>query len=140
MNESRISSYGKVMIALAVIFCAGQAVGYLWAARLSPQASSNNKVDWSERWAADTLNALRSQLDLTDKQAGAIELRLRETGESIQQERQRALFQIHLNILDFHSEIEGDLTEEQIVKLNESREKLKHRMQREFPEIMKNKG
>jgi hypothetical protein len=136
MNQPNSPSYWKVITALVVIFCAGQGLGFLWAARLSEDAKSSPEKSWTHGWVDATAMQLKDQLNLSDAQITQIEPVLQETGNKIWSERRRALFQIHLNILDVHSSIDEHLSEDQRVKLEESHQKLKRRIQREFPEIM----
>ena len=130
-----------VIAALVVIFCAGQGVGYLWAARLSNRSEkvkSGLEMSWAQNWTDATMTQLQQQLHLTDTQMRQIEPVLQQTGDKISTERRRALFQIHLNILDVHSGIQSYLSEDQKDTMEDSQLKLKRRMQRDFPEIMEN--
>ena len=138
MIKSPSPRYWKVIAALLVIFCAGQGFGYIWGSRMGSDASNRSVRTWTQGWVKQTMTQLERELDLTNTQLASIEPTLQRAGESIRTERRRALFQIHLNILDVHSEIESHLSEDQRIKLDESREKLRRRIQREFPEIMEN--
>lgn len=139
MNHSQRKSYWIVAGALLLIFCAGQGIGFLWAARLADRdAQTDPATAWSERWAEQTLGTLRNDLNLTESQTAAIEPLLQSTGNRIWKERRRALFQIHLNILEVHDEIEKHLADNQINGIIRSREMLQTRIQREFPEIIEN--
>ena len=138
MKYPRSPKLWKVIAALLVIFGAGQGFGFMLASRIAPNPTPAPQKTWTDNWVEETIAQLQTELNLSDPQVAAIEPSLRETGNSIRAERQRALFQIHLNILEVHAQIDGHLTEAQKVKLQKSHDQLKRRIQRQFPEIMEN--
>jgi hypothetical protein len=131
-----IHKYGKIALALVAIFLSGQAIGWMLATHRSEGRSTPPSAD-SDQWTREMLARLRSDLELTDAQVKAIEPRLRETSQQIQQERDRAMFQIHLHLVKLHDDLAPSVTPEQKIKLDRSRQNLIELMKRKFPHFLR---
>lgn len=127
----------KIGAALLAIFLSGQGLGFVFASLVDngiTPAPSEIAVPSPppESWADDALNRLRSDLDLTPSQEGALRPILDGTGTNIVRQRERALFQIHLQLLAAHDDMAGLLNPDQQAKLKASRDSLRRRIDERF--------
>ncbi len=130
-----LSKYGRLALALAAIFLSGQAIGWLLAVRTS-EARLEVPSD-PQRWREHMLARLRDDLKLTPEQETVVGQHLATTAERMKRDRDRALFQIHLQLLKLHDELGPTLTVDQQKTLAESRRKLAESVQQKFPELLR---
>lgn len=130
-----LAKYGRLALALAAIFLSGQAIGWLLAVR-SSEAHQEVPSD-PERWQEYMLARLREELKLTPEQEEPVRQRLAETAQRMQRDRDRALFQIHLQLLKLHDELGPTLTPDQQKTLAESRRKLTQSIRQKFPKLLR---
>ncbi len=126
--------YGRIALALLLIFASGQVVGWVLALR-SCQASTPAQTD-TDVWAQDMLARLRTELDLQPDQLQRAETALVGRTKKIERERDRAMLQIHLELLKLHDDLEPGLTPPQKIKLADSRKKLRESINRKFASLL----
>lgn len=102
--------YWKVYAALLVIFASGSTLGYVTGQRnTAPPATALPAPpavdDATSQWADKALDGLGATLALTPEQAAALRPVLERTGKKVFRQRDRALFQIYLEVLSVHDEI-----------------------------------
>jgi hypothetical protein len=118
---------GLIALALAAIFLCGGGSGYVVASlhtageRQDPAPPPANS---EAAWADQALDRLAAQLDLDPAQRAAIAPVIAGTSETITRQRERALFQIHLQLLATHDAISSHLNPTQKARLAKSREML----------------
>lgn len=139
-----VKKYGRVIACLAVIFVCGQGIGFAIATKflrppdqgatagLESGLDAEAREDWIRRASA----GLAASLDLEPSQIPAVEDVLRRKAGQIWQERDRALFQIRLYLLEAHDEIVPALEGGQREKLSESRQRLEKEIRENFPSIL----
>lgn len=138
-----VSQYWKVAAALLVIFLSGQGIGYVLGmrsrvddpAKPPPGAAMTEAPGPAldpQNWADAALDGLRKNLNLTDEQVEAIRPEIVAAGGKVNAERERALFQIYLYLLDIHRQISPQLDDDQREQLRLSEEKLKQTIRTRF--------
>lgn len=130
-----LAKYGRLALALAAIFLSGQAIGWMLAVR-SSEAHQGVPTD-PERWREQMLARLRKELQLTPEQEEPVRQYLANTAQRMQRDRDRAMFQIHLQLLKLHDELGPTLTPDQQKTLAESRRQLAQSLQLKFPELLR---
>ncbi|MFN0130521.1 MAG: hypothetical protein ACKV19_27995 [Verrucomicrobiales bacterium] len=128
------SKYGKIALAWAAIFLSGQVIGWVMAWH-SCDARQAVAAD-TERWSAQMMARLQEDLELGDDQVITVKSKLDLTSARLEQKRDAAMFQIHLEILKLHDDLSPGLTESQRKKLAISRQKLIDSMRQKFPELL----
>lgn len=128
-----LPTYGLLALSLGGIFAAGGAVGYYFG-KGAPQptpalvATNGNSPGASpEQWAGLAFDRLAAELKLSDSQRLKVRPYLASTAERVFHERDRALLQMHLRLLEVHDLIlqEVLLDDVQKQRLSVSRAKLK---------------
>ena len=140
-----LPSYALLAVSLGSIFAAGGAVGYFigkdTTAPTSPAEALSSIAPGAspEQWAGQAFDNLASELALTDAQRGKVRPYLTATAERVFLERDRALLQMHLRLLEVHDTLatESALTEPQKKRLAASRAKLKASILGRFAGILK---
>lgn len=129
------SKYGKIALAWAAIFLSGQVIGWVlaWHSCDARQAVAAD----TERWSAQMMARLQEDLELDDDQVTTVKSKLDLTSARLQQKRDAAMFQIHLELLKLHDDLAHGLTESQRKKLAISRQKLIDLTRRKFPELLR---
>ena len=103
----RPSDKFALVVTLTALFAAGVGTGYFLGRKSTvigvtstTQASSNQGMmtDWWQR----SLNRLSGDLQLTEEQKNSVRPMLQHTANQMFLNRDRALFQIHLELLSFH--------------------------------------
>lgn len=137
-------------LSLAVLFGAGVGSGYLFGKRAgatlppvsaAPPALPEGGVTASPaEWWNRALDRLGQDLHLSGSQKEAIRPMLEHSGEKMFLNRDRALFQIHLELLSFHeilSQRPGLLDAAQQERLAALRTGLRTRIESQFPQFLK---
>ena len=143
-----LPSYTLLALSLGGIFAAGGAVGYFVGKGATSPAPPLEQVIGTapgaspEQWAGQAFDSLAVDLKLTEAQRGIVRPYLEATAESVFKERDRALLQMHLRLLDVHKALakETMLTEAQKKRLAQSRAKLKASILGRFAGILKTEG
>ena len=94
-----------IIAALVAIFVCGSGSGYVFGSLGTPKQADPLAPKSAGDWSADALGALSAHLDLTPEQIETLTPILAGTSEKVTRERERALFQIHLNVLKVHDDI-----------------------------------
>ena len=141
-----VQRYAVMFLSLGTLFATGLAIGY----RIGQESASGvamgtvkpgpgNAVPTADEWAVHACEALRRDLSLTPTQAELVRQHLASVSRGIFLDRDRALFQIHLRLLEVHDMLSRDLTldEPQRLRLKSSREKLRALITERFAEILK---
>ena len=141
-----LPSYALLAVSLGGIFAAGGAVGYfLGKGTPAPDPLGDSMISSAsgtspEQWAGLAFDNLAGELKLTEVQRGRVRPYLATTADRIFMERDRALLQMHLRLLEVHDTLakEASLTEPQIKRLAVSRGKLKASILGRFAGLLKN--
>ena len=140
----RVSDKIALTAALLALFAAGTGTGY-FIARKSPAPaaastsltkSSDTTTDWWQR----ALNRLASDLNLDETQKNAVRPMLQRTADQMFLNRDRALFQIHLELLAFHDTLGRPgtfLDAAQKMRLDALRARLRQQIESQFPQFLK---
>ena len=126
-------SYALLAVSLGGIFAAGGTVGYFVGKEAPAVTPAGDAVIGTapgaspELWAGQAFENLAGDLQLTESQRGKVRPYIEATAERVFGERERALFQMHLRLLEVHDALarETVLTEAQRKRLAQSRAKLK---------------
>jgi hypothetical protein len=130
-----LQKYGKIALALLAIFASGQVIGWMLALN-SCEARHDIPAD-APAWTEEMLSRLKDDLDLQPDQVESIRQRLEAVAGRIEQQRDLALFQIHLELLKLHDDLEPNLTPAQQKRLARSRGKLRESIQAKFPQLLR---
>ena len=130
-----LAKYGKIALALAAIFLSGQVIGWMLALH-SCDARQQVAVD-TERWSDQMMARLRDDLGLTEDQAPEVKAKLEAVSSRMQQKRDSALFQIHLELIKLHDDLAPGLDPAQRKKLAASRRKLVESTSAKFPDLLR---
>lgn len=130
-----------ILAALIAIFLCGSGSGYVFGS-LGGKASSDRALAprTPSEWSGEALNALAANLSLTPDQVETLSPILEKAGQSVTKERERALFQIHLNILKVHDDIRPTLEPEQQKELDLSRKKMVTLIESRFSSLIDGDG
>jgi hypothetical protein len=137
--KSFLSRYWRIACCLCVIFASGSGIGYLYGKR---QANAVTVITTTETaaaagaWKASALAKLNAQLDLTPQQVESVTGVLEQTEQSIAQNRERALLQMHLQVLKAHDGFAPYLNPTQMARLQQMREELKRRILQRFANLL----
>lgn len=140
-----LPSYALLAVSLGGIFAAGGAVGYyIGKGTVAPAATVDAVIGTApgaspEQWAGLAFDNLAAELQLTDAQRGKVRPYLTATAERVFLERDRALLQMHLRLLEVHDTLakEPTLAEVQKKRLAVSRAKLKVSILGRFAGLLK---
>lgn len=138
--KTYLTVYWKIFAALLVIFVSGSGLGYVTAKRSQAGAgdmqaappSAEKTADWPGR----TMDKLRAALDLTEEQEARILPHVAAVGERVFHERDRAMLQISLQVLEMHDSIEPYLDPEQKKKMVRSRENMQLHIRNRFSSLI----
>ncbi len=140
------ASYALLSLSLASIFAAGGAVGY-WLGKGTPAAPAGIEAvigtaagaTSPEQWAGQAFDGLAGELKLTENQRSRIRPYLAATAGHVFLERDRALLQMHLRLLEVHDALgkESALTPVQQKRLAQSRGRLKASILSRFSGLLK---
>ena len=138
------SSYALLAVSLGGIFAAGGSLGYVLGKRASPAPDRVEAMIGAangtspQQWADQAYQNLAGDLKLTDDQRLKIRPFLLTAAGQVFLERDRALLQMHLRLLEVHDTLarEASLDEEQKKRLLQSRVKLKASILARFADIL----
>ena len=132
---------GKVALALLVIFASGIGVGWFGRdARKGPVEAfppAANNTEAANHWTDRALKTLSQELKLTAEQEQKIRPLLQEASRKMDLDRERALFQLHLQVLRVHDELRPHLRPEQVPALERMRVRLQQDIKRRFAALLK---
>jgi hypothetical protein len=121
----------KVGAALAIVFASGVCGG--WFGRQARQESAPPPPPPPlGSWTGRALAALRTELGLAPDQEAALAPVLAAAAQRMELDRERALFQIHLQVLQAHDEIRPHLRPDQLPELERMRARLEREIKRRF--------
>jgi hypothetical protein len=130
-----------LVLSLTTLFAAGLALGYrLGSSRQPAPATTRQESSHSaDEWASNASLALERDLSLSPSQSALVRSHLTTVSRGIFLERDRALFQIHLRLLEAHDILSKDLTlaNTQRSRLKASREKLRALITEKFAPLLK---
>ena len=142
---SPLPSYTLLALSLGGIFAAGGTVGYFVGKRpvpttdpvISTIGSTNNTSP--QQWADQAFENLAGDLKLTGIQRSKMRPFLLAAADRVFMERDRALFQMHLRLLEVHDTLarESNLDPPQQKRLKQSRDKLKASISARFADILR---
>lgn len=135
-----LQSYGIIVLSLLALFGSGVFVGRTTAPvkheTAGPPAESPADAD---AWVANASRGLVRDLNLDDTQQDVVKQRLETVAASIFGDQERALFQMHLRLLELHDTLakDGTLNAGQLQRLGRSRAKLKELIIHKFPRMVR---
>lgn len=139
-------SYALLVLSLGGIFAAGGTAGYFWGKSRSavPDAGIAQIIGTAPgasagEWADDAFQRLARELDLSPEQHGRVRPYLTAAADRVFVERDRALLQMHLRLLEVHDALarEPALNDTQKKRLAHSRAKLKDSILARFAAILR---
>jgi len=132
---------GKVALALLVILSSGIALGwYGHDVHRSPAEASpiaNNTTDAATHWTDRAMVTLGHELELTAEQQQKIRPVLQEASRKMDLDRERALFQLHLQVLRVHDELRPHLRPDQVSALERMSLRLRQDIKLRFAPLLK---
>ena len=138
---NRTLQRGKVALALLVILASGIALGwYGHDVRKAPGAANppaNNTADAARHWTERAMVTLGQELQLTAEQEQKIRPLLQEVSRKMDLDRERALFQLHLQVLRVHDELRPQLRPDQVPALDAMSLRLQQDIKRRFAPLLK---
>lgn len=131
-----LQSYGTLCFSLIVLFASGIFIGRMTAPKVTKTAKAQAEaIVAADAWVAAASRSLVSDLKLDENQQSKLQESLSPVAEAIFSDRERALFQMHLRLLELHDHLVKDvsMTESQLKRLAASRAKLKDLIIAKFP-------
>ena len=137
---NRTLQRGRVALALLVIFASGIGLGwFVREIRNTPpdaQPPTSGTPVAAGRWTDRALTTLSRELHLTAAQEQEIRPLLQESAGNMDLDRERALFQLHLQVLKVHDEMRPHLRPDQVPALERMRLRLQQDIKRRFSAIL----
>jgi hypothetical protein len=135
-----LQRYGILVLSLLGLFASGLWIGRMTSPR--PEQAAQTAVDTPsgpDAWVAAASRGLANDLQLDDAQQQQVRQKLNPVAAAIFSDQERALFQMHLRLLELHDTLakEGSLNAQQIKRLATSRAKLKNLIIRKFPRLVR---
>ena len=142
--KRHLQSYGILVLSLIALFASGVFIGRM-TAPLSHQtaAPTTTAPSDADEWVTAASSSLASDLKLDEAQRRIVRQQLDPVAQSIFADRERALFQMHLRLLELHDTLarQGSLDDPQLTRLAASRTKLRELIIRTFPrQVRENPG
>ena len=128
--------YGLLVLSLGALFASGVGIGRLTSPRSRPVVQPAADVPGGpESWVAAARRGLVKDLHLDATQELKVRQQLEPVATAIYADQERALFQMHLRLLELHDTLakEASLDDHQLKRLAASRTKLKDLIIRMFP-------
>jgi hypothetical protein len=135
-----LQPYGILVVSLLALFASGVFIGRMtapapgqtWRPGAAVPADAN-------AWVATASRGLVKDLQLDDAQQQLVRLQLDPVADAIFADQERALFQMHLRLLELHDSLAktGSLSDPQLTRLGLSRAKLKELIIRKFPRMVR---
>lgn len=138
------TEHWRIAAALAAIFLGGQVFGYVLATRdrerppaaVEPAVPDPGTADDPTEWTGAVVARLSDELALRPEQAAAIEPLVQSTALKVARQRQRTLFQIHLQLLELHDELDPLLDSDQQDRLRLARKELETTIRERFAPLL----
>jgi hypothetical protein len=135
-----LHSYGILGLSLLALFASGVIIGRLTAPspRQAPPPAVSVPAD-ADAWVAAASRGLVKDLQLDETQQQLVRRQLDPVAGAIFADQERALFQMHLRLLELHDSLAktGSLSDPQLTRLGQSRAKLKELIIRKFPRMVR---
>ena len=131
-----LQSYGIIVLSLVALFASGVFVGRMTAPVAHAGSPSTTESPSSpEAWVETASRGLIRDLKLDEAQQVLVRQQLGTAAGAIFSDQERALFQMHLRLLELHDVMakSASLSESQLQRLAQSRSKLKELIIRKFP-------
>ena len=122
-------TYGILVLSLVALFASGVTIGRLTAPVVkNPVRPAAATPADAEAWMATASRGLVKNLQLDEAQQKIVRAELEPVATTLFSDQERALFQMHLRLLEFHDTLAGigTLNESQRMRLAVSRAKLKN--------------
>jgi len=133
-------SYGIIILSLIALFGSGIFVGRMTAPVKPETASPPSEVPANaDAWVANASRGLVRDLKLDEAQQVLVREKLDTVATAIFSDQERALFQMHLRLLELHDTLAKDATlnGSQLQRLGQSRAKLKELIIHKFPRMVR---
>jgi hypothetical protein len=138
---SRLQRSAGLAACLGTLFASGLAIGYRFGQHTSRSSTAPladptiSPADWTSR----ACEALQNDLDLSPAQGERVRSHIATASQGIFVDRERALLQIHLRILEVHDLLASDasLDDHQKVRLKASRAKLRRLITSRFADLLR---
>jgi hypothetical protein len=135
-----LQSYGILVLSLLALFASGMFIGRMTAPspRQALRPAAPVPAD-ANAWVATASRGLVNDLQLDDAQQQLVRRQLDPVADAIFADQERALFQMHLRLLELHDSLAktGSLSDPQLTRLGLSRAKLKELIIRKFPRMVR---
>lgn len=131
-----LQSYGMLVLSLLTLFASGVFVGRMTApVPVRASAPAATVPADAAAWVTAASRGLAEELKLDEAQLQLVRTQLDPVAASIFSDRERALFQMHLRLLELHDTLarQGSLSDSQLKRLAASRTKLRELIIRTFP-------
>lgn len=138
--KKNFKTNGILVLSLGALFASGVAIGRLTAPGVrNPESPATAAPADAEAWMAAASRGLVKDLQLDEDQQQVVRAKLEPVATALFSDQKRALFQMHLRLLEFHDTLAGTrtLTEQQGMRLAVSRAKLKDLIIRKFPTLVR---
>ena len=138
---NRTLQRGKVALALLVILASGIAVGWygheIRKTSVEEPPRMNNTADAATHWTDRAMVTLSHELQLTPEQQQKVRPVLQEASRKMDLDRERALFQLHLQVLRVHDELRPHLRPDQVSALERMSLRLRQDIKLRFAPLLK---
>jgi hypothetical protein len=135
-----LKSYGILVLSLLALFASGVFIGRMTSPRTKQAASPAISVPTNtDAWVEAASSGLVKNLQLDEAQQRKVQQHLEPVAFAIFADQERALFQMHLRLLELHDTLSssGNLNEIQTTRLAVSRAKLKALIIDKFPNLVR---
>ena len=135
-----LQTYGTLCFSLLALFASGIFIGRMTSTQVSkPTAAKVDPATVSDAWVVSASRSLVEDLKLDENQRGKLRAQLEPVAEAIFSDRERALFQMHLRLLEFHDQLAKNtaMTDVQLKRLASSRAKLKNLIITNYPNMVR---
>lgn len=135
-----LQSYGVLILSLIALFGSGVFVGRMTSPARYPTVPQGVSAPAdADAWVAAASRGLLKDLKLNGGQLETVHRHLEPVAEAIFTDQERALFQMHLRLLEFHDSLAktGSLDDSQQTRLGLSRAKLKELIIHKFPNMVR---
>jgi hypothetical protein len=137
---NRTLQRGKVALALLVIFASGIGLGWFGREARKPpnvaQPPAGGAPVAAGQWTDRAMTTLSKELQLTAGQQQEIRPLLQQAAGKMDLDRERALFQLHLQVLKVHDDMRPLLQPDQVPALERMRLRLRQDIKRRFAAIL----
>ena len=138
---NRTLQRAKVALALLVIFASGIGLGWFTRDAQKPPADptppADNQAAAASHWTDHAMTTLTRELHLTADQQRDIRPLLQDASGKLDLDRERALFQLHLQVLKVHDDMRPFLQPDQLHALDRMKARLQDDIKRSFSALLK---